>query len=74
MFCLSHVTGTQFWFTVSVGYTTKDVIYMWKGVGIADDMKLSQFDLIDTPSGNQTDSLTSGERIIYRVNIISYID
>ncbi|XP_050299183.1 gamma-aminobutyric acid receptor alpha-like isoform X2 [Anthonomus grandis grandis] len=41
----------------SFGYTNKDVIYTWNSarqVAIAEDMKLSQFDLIDTPAGNQT--------------------
>lgn len=49
-----------------VGYTTRDVIYRWKAnatkpVDIAADMKMSQFDLISTPSGNATDTLKSGE-------------
>ncbi|XP_048522399.1 gamma-aminobutyric acid receptor alpha-like [Dendroctonus ponderosae] len=41
----------------SFGYTKKDVIYRWNNarqVAIAEDMKLSQFDLIDTPAGNQS--------------------
>uniref|UniRef100_A0A0A9Y6I2 Gamma-aminobutyric acid receptor subunit alpha-6 n=1 Tax=Lygus hesperus TaxID=30085 RepID=A0A0A9Y6I2_LYGHE len=44
----------------SFGYTVRDVIYTWKQVDIAEDMKLSQFDLIGTPSANQTDQLKSG--------------
>lgn len=43
---------------VSVGYTVQDVIYTWNNarqIAIADDMKLSQFDLIATPAANQTD-------------------
>lgn len=41
-----------------VGYTTRDVVYRWnpaRQVAIAEDMKLSQFDLVDCPSGNTTD-------------------
>ena len=40
-----------------VGYTSDDVLYKWttgRGVNIASDMKLSQFDLISTPTGNET--------------------
>ena len=50
---------------VAVGYTTTDVIYRWnraRQVAIAEDMKLSQFDLIATPSDNQTDTLPSGKK------------
>nr|CAD7432527.1 unnamed protein product [Timema monikensis] len=46
-----------------VGYTVGDVVYRWnkaRQVAIAEDMKLSQFDLIATPSANQTDQLKSG--------------
>ncbi|XP_037940634.1 gamma-aminobutyric acid receptor alpha-like [Teleopsis dalmanni] len=43
----------------SFGYTTADVIYRWNkerpAVAIAEDMKLSQFDLVDCPAGNMTD-------------------
>lgn len=42
----------------TVGYTTRDVIYRWnpsRQVAIAEDMKLSQFDLVDCPAGNTTD-------------------
>ncbi|XP_044729763.1 gamma-aminobutyric acid receptor alpha-like [Chrysoperla carnea] len=42
----------------SFGYTVQDVIYTWNNarqIAIADDMKLSQFDLIATPAANQTD-------------------
>jgi len=49
---------------VAVGYTTTDVVYRWnkaRQVAIAEDMKLSQFDLIATPSDNQTDELPSGK-------------
>lgn len=48
-------------FLLSVGYTTNDVIYRWnknrQAVAIADDMKLSQFDLVDCPAGNSTDTV-----------------
>jgi gamma-aminobutyric acid receptor subunit alpha len=48
---------------VAVGYTT-DVVYRWnraRQVAIAEDMKLSQFDIIATPSDNQTDAMQSGK-------------
>ncbi|XP_059079847.1 gamma-aminobutyric acid receptor subunit alpha-3-like [Tigriopus californicus] len=47
----------------SFGYTINDVIYQWtagRGVNIASDMKLSQFDLISTPTGNSTTFLNKG--------------
>lgn len=47
----------------TVGYTVRDVMYIWndkRQVAIAEDMKLSQFDLIATPSGNETDLVKSG--------------
>ena len=53
---------------VAVGYTTTDVEYRWnkaRQVAIAEDMKLSQFDLIATPSDNQTDELQSGKSRCY---------
>ncbi|PNF27091.1 hypothetical protein B7P43_G08556 [Cryptotermes secundus] len=56
----------------SFGYTTNDVVYRWnvaRKVDIAVDMKLSQFDLIATPSANQTDALQSGE---YSMLIVSF--
>lgn len=38
-----------------VGYTSNDVIYKWntarQAVAIAEDMKLSQFDLVEFPAG-----------------------
>ncbi|KAJ8976144.1 hypothetical protein NQ317_018116 [Molorchus minor] len=46
----------------SFGYTSRDVIYRWnkaRQVAIAEDMKLSQFDLIATPAANHTDNLLS---------------
>ena len=48
---------------LTVGYTTRDVIYRWNSnrtVAIATDMKMSQFDLISTPAGNSTDKMKSG--------------
>ncbi len=56
-------------FPILVGYTTQDVIYRWNAfrtVDIAPDMKMSQFDLISTPSGNSTDNMKSGELLQYR--------
>uniref|UniRef100_A0A0A9Y9N3 Gamma-aminobutyric acid receptor subunit alpha-6 n=1 Tax=Lygus hesperus TaxID=30085 RepID=A0A0A9Y9N3_LYGHE len=53
----------------SFGYTVRDVIYTWKQVDIAEDMKLSQFDLIGTPSANQTDQLKSGK---YSMLLVSF--
>ncbi|XP_068084324.1 gamma-aminobutyric acid receptor alpha-like isoform X2 [Anabrus simplex] len=56
----------------SFGYTTNDVLYRWnrqRTVAIAEDMKLSQFDLIATPSANQTDVLLSGE---YSMLLVSF--
>ncbi|CAH0561211.1 unnamed protein product [Brassicogethes aeneus] len=46
----------------SFGYTNQDVIYRWnkhRQVAIAEDMKLSQFDLIATPAANNTDTLVN---------------
>ena len=45
------------------GYTSQDVSYNWttgRGVNIASDMKLSQFDLIATPTGNETTERSKG--------------
>merc|ERR1719422_2630624 len=47
----------------SFGYTAEDLIYQWttgRGVNIASDMKLSQFDLISTPTGNETTTRSKG--------------
>ncbi|XP_059609096.1 gamma-aminobutyric acid receptor alpha-like [Phlebotomus argentipes] len=44
----------------SFGYTTTDVVYRWnqkRQVAIAEDMKLSQFDLVDCPAENVTDTV-----------------
>merc|ERR1719422_1221798 len=48
----------------SFGYTKNDLVYQWtagRGVNIASDMKLSQFDLISTPTGNETVRLNHGD-------------
>ena len=49
---------------ILVGYTTEDVLYKWtsgRGVNIASDMKLSQFDLMQTPTGNLTTYVNKGK-------------
>ena len=51
-----------------VGYTRSDLLYQWtagRGVNIASDMKLSQFDLISTPTGNETVRLNHGKNRTY---------
>ena len=51
---------------ILVGYNAADLIYQWttgRGVNIASDMKLSQFDLISTPTGNDTIFLNHGESL-----------
>lgn len=61
---------------IAVGYTTNDVIYKWNGarqaVAIAEDMKLSQFDLVDCPAANITDSIShsddEGDRLATELN------
>ena len=48
-----------------VAYTNSDLTYQWtagRGVTIASDMKLSQFDLISTPTGNETMTINHGKR------------
>ena len=50
-------------FVFLVGYSNDDVEYRWtkgRGVNIASDMKLSQFDLIKTPTGNATIEVNKG--------------
>ena len=47
-----------------VGYSKDDVEYRWtkgRGVNIASDMKMSQFDLIKTPTGNATVEVNKGK-------------
>lgn len=49
----------------SFGYSKDDVEYRWtkgRGVNIASDMKMSQFDLIKTPTGNATVEVNKGDR------------
>lgn len=46
---------------IAVGYTKRDVIYKWNSdrqVAIADDMKLSQSDLVANPTANYSASAT----------------
>jgi hypothetical protein len=45
-----------FIYLITVGYTTKDVLYRWnsRAVAISDDLRMSQFDLIDVPSSNES--------------------
>lgn len=65
MECLLNYTVTHDAFNFLnifiVGYTSNDVIYKWNGarqaVAIAEDMKLSQFDLVDCPAANITDTI-----------------
>lgn len=48
----------------SVGYTSKDLVYRWnraRQVAIADDMKLSQFDLIASLAANHTDTIINSD-------------
>ena len=54
----------QQYFFFTVGYSERDVLYRWtkgRGVNIASDMKLSQFDLIQTPTGNATTIVNKGK-------------
>lgn len=58
----------------TVGYTSKDLVYRWnraRQVAIADDMKLSQFDLIASLAANQTDTIISDTKtgVLRRSNI-----
>ena len=51
-------------FSFLVGYSKDDVEYRWtkgRGVNIASDMKMSQFDLIKTPTGNATVEVNKGK-------------
>lgn len=54
---------------IAVGYTKRDVIYKWNSarqVAIAEDMKLSQFDLVANPTANYSASatLSHGESVL----------
>lgn len=56
-----------------VGYTSRDVIYQWnraRQVAIAEDMKLSQFDLIATPAANHTDTVVNSDIKSGKYNIV----
>lgn len=54
-----------------VGYTTSDVLYKWnsRAVVISDDLRMSQFDLIDVPSSNESVRVgsESGTKIICKL-------
>ena len=61
-----------------VGYTAQDILYRWtagRGVNIASDMKLSQFDLISTPTGNETTLRSKGrvDQSSVQFNIIEHV-
>ncbi|XP_062562938.1 gamma-aminobutyric acid receptor alpha-like [Armigeres subalbatus] len=67
----------------SFGYTSNDVLYRWNSgrsaVAIAEDMKLSQFDLVDCPAGNVTDRVVHktasvGATVINPANDIDGLD
>ena len=54
------------------------VLMPWqgRGVNIASDMKLSQFDLISTPTGNETVSLNhgrAGNTVTFHVFVVSFV-
>ena len=61
----------------SFGYPTNDVIYEWvksgkkfdNGVLIAENMKLSQFDLIEVPTDNITTIMNKGIKINLYITI-----
>ncbi|GBM74175.1 hypothetical protein AVEN_188174-1 [Araneus ventricosus] len=49
--------------TFAVGYSDRDIQYKWnpaRSVVIASDMKLSMFDVTDTPTGNLTEEQRKG--------------
>ena len=53
-----------------VGYSKDDVLYRWtkgRGVNIASDMKLSQFDLIQTPTGNANTIVNKGLTLLFLI-------
>lgn len=56
---LLHVSSNYVLTIHTVGYTTTDVLYQWnsRAVAISDDLKMSQFDLIDVRSSNMTDKI-----------------
>ncbi|EEB20448.1 Gaba-gated chloride channel, putative [Pediculus humanus corporis] len=54
----------------SFGYTTNDVVYKWNSqrqIVIAEDMKLSQFDLIANISANETDKVNIVHSRVYTI-------
>ncbi|KAG9437159.1 GABA-gated ion channel isoform X1 [Apis mellifera carnica] len=56
-----YISGKKFSLNKKVGYTKRDVIYKWNSarqVAIAEDMKLSQFDLVANPTANYSASTT----------------
>ena len=57
----------------AVGYSLDDVVFAWTGHGVNTDrdMKLSQFDLIRTPTGNGTKNQNKSEFIGYSFYIKS---
>ncbi|KAK6618047.1 hypothetical protein RUM44_002489 [Polyplax serrata] len=60
----------------SFGYTTNDVVYKWNSqrqIVIAEDMKLSQFDLIANISGNQTDVVNIVHSKVYTIKKYSML-
>lgn len=67
------------YFLIAVGYSKDDVLYRWtkgRGVNIASDMKLSQFDLIQTPTGNANTIVNKGNECIHsqiiKLSIVKY--
>lgn len=51
-------------FYMLVGYSERDIQYKWnpaRSVVIASDMKLSMFDVTDTPTGNLTERQRKGK-------------
>ena len=52
-----------------VGYSLDDVVFAWTGHGVNTDrdMKLSQFDLIRTPTGNGTKNQNKSEYKLQRL-------
>jgi len=64
-FVLFEKNVLQFSISFVVAYSTDDVIYEWRfgrlnSVEIAEDMTLSQFDLLQTPCFNNTSSFRGG--------------
>nr|UUV79929.1 gamma-aminobutyric acid receptor GRD2 [Pediculus humanus corporis] len=60
----------------SFGYTTNDVVYKWNSqrqIVIAEDMKLSQFDLIANISANETDKVNIVHSRVYTIKEYSML-